>query len=309
MSLKFYIFEILTGIQYVIIMKLLVLLSFLLLSPVIIYSQGVKPSNIYRVTVTSRYVLEDGERTSRFYAVNQEISDSLGRMHTEIDYDWETRYPGNYRWHYYDSMLLVRTDYFVDEQLERRVVFEHDPDSIVTRELHYEPQGEDTVLIKTLEYSYNPEGLPRQVEAFNDNGRRLYRTRISYDDRGTEISRRVRTRRGGKPEDGITRLDRDTEYDSLGMLVSETVQLRMASRDRKEYTRKYQYDESQNITEKLELDDRGNQASRTEYVWQARRNRLQRILYYDAYDNLEKYLAKRYEIYRTTDRRQRVIDY
>ena len=290
-------------------MKLVVLLSFLFLSPVIIYSQGVKPSNVYRVTVTSRYVLEDGERTSTFYAVNQEISDSLGRMHTEIDFDWETRYPNNYRWHYYDSMLLVRTEYFVDEQMDRRVVFEYNADSLVTRELHYKPQDKDTVLVKTLEYSYNSEGLPRQVEALNDNARRLYRTRISYDDRGTEISRRVRTRRGGKPEDGITRLDRDTEYDSLGMLVSETVHLRMASRDRKEYTRKYQYDESQNITEKLELDDRGNQASRTEYVWQARRNRLQRILYYDAYDNLEKYLAKRYEIYRTTDRRQRVIDY
>ncbi len=272
------------------------------------HSQGIKPTNVYRVTVTSRYVLENGERTSTFYAVNQEISDSLGRMHTEIDYDWETRYPNNYRWHFFDSMLHVRTDYFKDEQLDRRVVYHYNSDTTVFRENHYRLQGEDTVLFMTLNYSLNSDGLPEQIEAVNDSGRRLYRIRSRFDDNGIEVRRRVTGRRDN-PDDGVRRLDREAAYDSLGMLLSETVQLRMADRSRRQYNRRYEYDENQNITEILEMDDEGNQVSRTEYVWQPRRNRLQRIISYDAGNNLEKFLGKRYEIYRTTDRRQRVIDY
>ncbi|MFP4367105.1 MAG: hypothetical protein ACLFQA_08425 [Bacteroidales bacterium] len=289
-------------------MKYLFLLAMLVTVNLSIYSQGIKPQNVYRVTVTSRYVVEDGERTSTFYAVNQEIFDSLGRKHTEIDYDWETRYPDNYRWHYYDSMEHVRTDYFINEELDIRKVFERDKEDRISKEKHLMVRDEDTVMVKSLEFSYNSSGLPKQIEALNPSGRRLYRIRSRFDEQGTEIRRRVRGRRG-EPDDGIIRLDREAEYDSLGLLVSETIQLRMTDRNRKEYTRKYKYDEQQNITEKLELDDQGNQVSRTEYVWQASRNRLQRIIYYDADDNLEKYLAKRYEIYHTNDRRQRVIDY
>lgn len=271
-------------------------------------SQGVRPGNVYRVTVTSRYVLEDGELTSQFYAINQEIYDSLGRLHTEVDYDWETHYPNNYRWHFFDSLLLVRTEHYINEQLDRRVVFKYDEDSLVTEEVHYRLSGSDTLLNKRLIYFYDRNGRVVRTDALNSGGRRLYRARYSYDHRGTETRRRVRGRRGDH-EDNIARLDRESEYDSLEMLASETVRLRMSDRSRDQYTRKYRYDEQQNIIGLIELDDKGNQVMRIEYAWQPQRNRLQRIIYFDEKDNIEKYIAKRYEIYRTSDRRQRVIDY
>ncbi len=276
--------------------------------PLLSHSQGIKPSNVHRVTVTSRYVIEDGERTSQFNAVNQEIYDSLGRLHADIDFDWETRYPNNYRWHFYDSMLLVRTEHYIDEKLDRRVIYEYHSDTLVSGEFHYTRQGEDTLLYKVIKYSYNQEGLPESIEALNSSGRRLFRVRSSYDETGTEIRRRVSGRRGG-PEDGISRLDREAEYDSLGFLVYEKVQLRMSDRSRKEYTRRYRYDDRGNLVEKLESDQNGDPVSRIEFGWQRDRNRLAQIRYYDAEGNLEKFLAKRYEIYLTPDRRQRIIDY
>jgi hypothetical protein len=276
--------------------------------PLLSHSQGIKPSNVYRVTVTSRYIIENGERTGQFSAVNQEIYDSLGRLHTDIDFDLETSYPNNYRWHFYDSMLLVRTEFYFNEKLDRRVVYEYNRDTLVSGELHYRRQGEDTQLVKVVNYSYNQEGLPERTGALNSSGRRLYRVRSSFDETGTEIRRRVSGRRGA-PDDGISSLDREAEYDSLGLLVYEKVQLRMSDRSRKEYTRRYQYDNRGNVIEMLEMDQNGDQVSRIEYGWQQDRNRLAQIRYYDAEGKLEKFLAKRYEIYRTPDRRERVIDY
>ena len=83
----------------------------------------------------------------------------------------------------------------------------------------------------------------------------------------------------------------------------------MSDRSRKEYTQLYKYDERGNKIEMVKLDDSGNQVFRTEYVWQQQRERLSQVKYYDENDHIVKWLAKRYEIYHTTDRRQRVIDY
>ena len=272
------------------------------------HSQGIKPQNVYRVTVTSRYVIENGERTDQFYAINQEISDSLGRLHTEIDFDWETRYPNNYRWHYFDSMLLVMTEYYVNEKLDRRVVYEYGAAGNIVSERHYTVHSGDTALLRNLIFSYNSDRLPVRIDAVDSRGRRLYRVRSTYDEGGIETGRRVSGRRG-EPSDGIIRLDRETEYDSRGNLISETVRLRMSNRSRSDYTRRFSYDDQNNVVGVTELDNVGNQTGRVEYLYQQNRNRLSQIKYYDRDDRLEKWLAKRYEIYRTPDRRERIIDY
>jgi hypothetical protein len=254
-------------------------------------SQGTKPQNVYRVVITSQYVLEDGERTGEFFSINQKISDSLGRRHTEIDFNPETRYPGNYRWHYFDNMLKVRTDFFINEKINRRIVYQYNTIGLVSSEMHYGFENNEPVLVRVVEFSYNLSGLPEKAEVFGPSGKRLYRVISSYDRNGSEIRRRVKGRRE-VPDDNIMRLDREPEYDITGMLVSETLRLRMSDRTSSGYTRKYQYDERGNITGKLELDDVGKQVLRTEYVWQQNRDRLTRVIHYDGNDRLERYIAK-----------------
>jgi hypothetical protein len=288
-------------------MQILFIFSLLVSINLVCYSQGIKPRNVYRVTVTSRHLLENGKSTGQQHAVNQEIYDSLGRLHTEIDFNRETLRPENYRWHYYDSMLLVRTEHFVNDQLYQRVIFIYGPGDLVSRELHYRVQDGDTLLFRTVSYTYNSAGLARRIKALNSPGKLLFRVRSSFDANGTETRRRVSGRRG-EPDDGILRLDRATEFESSGLLMSESLKIRMGDRSGKEYSRNFQYDERQNLIGMTEFDDNGKQFRRIEYVWQDDRNRLSQIRYYDANDLLEKHLTKRYEIYRTTDRRQRVID-
>jgi YD repeat-containing protein len=286
-------------------------IGFLLVSiffTTLVFPQGTKPQRVYRVTVTRDNVVKEGELTGQINAVNQEIYDSLGRLHTEIDYDPATSYPNNFRWHYYDSMLLVRSEVFVNERLDRRVAFEYRPDKLVSAEHHFKIDGRDTLLYRTALFSYNSKGLLTKAVFLSDTGRRLFRVRSSFDSHGTELRRRVGGNRG-EPEDGISRLDRIAEYDSPGLMRSETVRLRMTDRSRSLYTVKYKYDESGNMTEQARYDGGGKLQHRTEYEWQQDRNRITLIKLFNGSDKLVKHLTKSYEIYMSTDRRQRIIDY
>jgi hypothetical protein len=288
--------------------KHLVILLLCLLPVVSARPQGRKPQNVYRVNVTSSHLLEGGEQTGSFYVVKQEIFDSLGRLHTEIDFTRETRYPDNYRWHYYDSMQLTGTDVFENEKIVKRIVFEYNDKGLLTGELRYGFRGEEPFLQEAVNYSYDPAGLPHRAVSYGEKGKRLYRIRAGFDESGTEIRRRVAGRRG-EPSDGIARLDRKAEYDARGLLVSETLWIRMSDRNRLEYMKKYRHNEEGEIISVTRLDNLGNQLSRTEYDWQSGRNRLSVIRHYDGNDELTEYFTIRYEIYRSPDRRDRVIDY
>lgn len=289
-------------------MRLIIPLSALFLISLVTYSQSVSPRDVRRVTVTSSYILEDGDRTNRQVAINQEIFDSLGRPHTVIDFDPQTGYPGNYRWLYHDSMLLVRTDHFTDEKLDKREVLEYRADSLIEKRIHYRFVNDEALLHKTVEYTYNSEGLPGTINAYDISGRRLYRVRSSFDEQGTETRRRVSGRRG-EPEDGIIRLDRKPEYDERGFLVSEVVNLRESDRSRSTYQKRYTHDDRELMVEMTMLDGDGNQLKRIEYIYQDTRDRLIFIKTYDQDNRLTEWLEKRYEIYSDGNRRQRIIDY
>jgi len=269
-------------------------------------AQQREPQNIYRVRVQSRYVLEDGQRTRQFYAINQQIQDSLGRIHTEIDYDWETRYPNNYRWHYFEGTTKTKTKYFENEKLVRIEEFDMDTDDRL-RELKITTVAPgDTTLQLRVEYNYNPDGTINQAIGYLPNDRRGYRARYRYDHNGTEISRRVRGRRA-VPPDSIIRLDREPQYDSLDRIIFEKLTTRMADRSVTGKQVAYEYDNKNNVTGEIIHDANGNIRERRIYSYR-RDNRIQRLERFDAEDNLIEYLAWRYEIYRTSDRRHRVLE-
>lgn len=270
-----------------------------------IYAQGEKPQNIYRVTVNSRYVIEDGERTSKYFAIGQLISDSLGRLHTEIDYSWETRYPDNYRWHYFDGLTKVKTDFFIKEKLRYFKVFEYSNELLSTL-LVYTVNNSDTALLVREEYVYDDAGNKTRTTGYNKDGKRSFRSRHKYDEHNTEIERRVRGRRA-VPSDSIMSLKRVVEYDTLGRMASEHLDVQKFNLPQKSTHTTYKYDENNNIVEKVIKDNVSNTTLRKEFVYR-RDNRLQGLRVYDSQDNLIDYQAWRYEIYRTANRTHRVFE-
>ena len=265
-----------------------------------------EPQNIYRVRVQSRYVLEDGKRTSTFYAVNQQIQDSLGRLHTEIDYDWVTQYPNNYRWHYFDGLTKTKTEHFVNERLSRVEEFGRDSEGRITELRIFNASPADTILQVRVIYQLNPDGTIARATGFNSQGKRGFRATYTHDAKGTEIERRVRGKRVAPP-DSIMRLSRVPLYDSLGRMVEEKVTTHRVNGEERFEHYTYTYDDKGNLVSRVSLDRLGNVMERRVYTYR-HDNRVQLLERFDGSGNLLEFTAWRYEIYRTSDRRHRTFE-
>ncbi len=282
------------------------LIALVLAASHVVLGQGVKPQNIYRVTVNSRYVIDNGERTSKFFAIGQLISDSLGRMHTEIDYNWETRYPDNYRWHYFDGMAKVKTDFFVKEKLSHYKVFKYNLNNQLAELLLYRVSNGDTLLAVREVHTYNNLGHRTQSTGYNQQGKRAFRTKYKFDANGSELERRVSGKRA-VPSDSILRLKRVVEYDSLNRVKSELVTTEKFAQPKTSIHTFYKYDDKGNLVEEVTKDQLKGTTYRKEYVYRSDK-RIQGLRLYDSQNNLLDYQAWRYEIYKTTNRTHRVLE-
>lgn len=275
------------------------------LLPIVLLGQATKPQNIYRVTVISQYDIENGKYTSKSYPLHQQIYDSLGRLHTEIDYNIKTNYPSNYRWHYFDGPLKKKTEYYINEKLDRIDEFEH-KDSLIAELRIYKMNNTDTSLMVKVKYDYDSKGLISKTTGYNKSGKKGYRTSHKYEHNGIEIERKVKGKKA-IPPDSILYLSRVLKYDSLNRIVIEkTVVLKQGNQEREQQIQ-YKYDKNSNVVEKRISDNQGNQIRRKEFVYRSD-NRLQRRSIYDENNNLIQFRAWRYEIYKTSNRKTRVLE-
>ena len=270
-----------------------------------IYAQR-EPQNVYRVTVKSRYVLENGQRTKDYFAIGQHIFDSLGRLHTEIDYDWETHYPNNYRWHYFSGKTKTKTDFFEKEKLARIEEYKVNEKGNVKEVSVKTVTPADTSFALKVEYSYNPDGTIQKAVGYNSKGKKGFTCKYMYDARGTEINRKVKGKKA-IPLDSILFLARVPLYDSAGRVAEETLTVEKVGKGKTTIKQKFLYDLNGNITHFQKFDGNGNLVLRKEYTYR-KDNRIQQMKKFDSNDSLIDWLAWRYEIYKTNDRRQRVLE-
>ncbi len=286
---------------------LFIAINLLLLQPNL-FAQNRAPQNIRRVTVTSQYVVENGVRKSESWAVNQEIYDSLGRLHTEIDYDFKDHYPHNYRWHTFDGKLRVKTETFENEKLKQINLYAYNNDSLIVKNTIKKVIPGDTSVFLVLNYTYNALKKPVKIEAKTEKGKMAYKSESKYDIKGTEISRKVRVKKGFSPQDSIINLTAIPAYDSLGRLVSNKIRYTNLKKEAVSKHFVYSYDKTGNLSGIKELNEKGEQIYREERLYKEKGNRLWQISCYDSADKLIKFTAKRYELYRTRDRKRAELE-
>jgi hypothetical protein len=111
------------------------------------------------------------------------------------------------------------------------------------------------------------------------------------------------------PSDSIIKIVSKPSYDSMGRLERNIIKTQGVDKKTIIKDIRYVYDKKNNIVEIKIFDGKGELIGREERIIQPSRNRLSQIKYYDSNGNLAKWVEKRYEIYRTKDRRNREIDY
>jgi hypothetical protein len=283
---------------------LLVLFAYLLL-PSTLKGQAVKPQNIYRVTVNSLYEIENGKNTGKSVPIHQQIYDSLGRLHTEIDYDYKTQYPNNYRWHYFNGQVKMKTEFFHNEKLTSIAQYSY-ADGMLGELLLFSVSDTDTTLAIKESYFYNDIGKKIKAIGYTSKGRKGYQAKFLYDSTGNEIERKVKGKKS-VPADSILYLKRTIEYDSLNRIAAEIITTRKFEQEQISKHILYKYDKENNTVEKLINNSEGEQIKRKEYDYRKdNRIHIQRI--YDANNNLIDFRAWRYEIYKTNDRKRRIYE-
>lgn len=265
--------------------------------------------NIRRITVTNQYVLENGNKTSKFWAVYQEMYDSLGRLHTEINSDFPDHFPHNFIWNTFNGKQVVKKEFFENEKLHLVKEYTYNKDSLISKEIISLIKPSDTTVYLTLTYKYNQLNKPIQIEAKTLNAKIAYTSKSTYDLKGTELTRKVKVLNGFVPFDSIITLNCKPSYDSIGRLIGNQLSIVKAGKRLVTSQLSYKYDKKSNIVETATRNEKGKLIHREERVYEAGRNRLQQIKQYDSNNNLIKWLEKRYEIYRTNDLLIREIDY
>jgi CRISPR/Cas system CSM-associated protein Csm2 small subunit len=227
-------------------------------------------------------------------------------MHTEIDYDWENHYPNNYRWHYFEDKTKVKTDHFIKEKLSHFYVYSYSGDGKLSGLSLYQINGTDTVMVVKEQKTYDATGKLTQTAGFNSLGKRGFKTKYKYDLKGTEIERKV----SGKkvvPSDSIIYLKRIVTYNDKNRFTSENLIIDKFGKPRAFINTLYKYDDKGNLTEEVTSNQLGQTLSRKEYAYRPD-NRIQTMSVFDSSNALVDFRAWRYEIYKTANRSQRVLE-
>ncbi len=278
----------------------------LIICPLLLFGQAREPQNIYRNKVLSRYVVENGVRTAKFFAIAQEISDSLGRLHTEIFYDWETRYPNNYRWHYFDGLTKYKTDFFENEKLAKIEEYKWLANGKLEQLTVKRVKDDVQELIVREVYTYNPNGTIKQATGFGKDGKQGYKATYTFDANGTEILRKVKGKKL-TPADSIMFLQRTPKYNEKGWIIEETIVVDKVGKGRSTTRNTYTYDDNKNVTEHYSYDGSGRLLFRKQFQY-LKDNRLKMINIYNDKNVIVDCLSWRYEIYKSEDRRHRILE-
>lgn len=286
---------------------LLVLFAAVILLPNFLIAQNRPPQDIRRVTVTNQYEIKDGQRTGKSMAINQEIKDSLDRVHTILNRDYTTQRVTSHTWNTFDGKKFVRTDEFVNEQLKYFKLFTYTSDSLIDTQTIYLVNPGDTSFYVKLKYKYKNK-KPVQIDAVDIKGKKAYTSKSVYDVNGTEIKRTVKTKKTFAPLDSIVDRTVIVQYDSIARVASETIKIKYLGGKAETKKFSYGYNKKGLLSSIEEFDLNGNLLYKKVLEYNEKRI-LKFISVYNANNFLIEYYAKRYELYPTRNRRNQIIEY
>lgn len=247
--------------------------------------------DVHSQRIEASYEIVNGKGTGKYFTTTQYLLDSMGRCHTEVDFDRTPRIIA-YRWNTYSGNNKVKVELFVADKKVEVDSFLYGKNNSLLEEIVTFPNNANRLAF-TEKFTYDSQGRVVSIDAKTLKGKRAFRSTYAYDGHGTEIMRKVKIR-GGFPLDSIVALNRVVSYDSLGRIVKEIVAKRLIDNHTLLSTATYQYDAKGNVAEKQLFDAKGELLSRVEYLYR-NDNSLWQKKTYDPKGVLVEWLAWRLE--------------
>lgn len=286
----------------------LVLFTLIFLFSNFLLAQTRPIQDVRRVTVTSKCEIVDGNKTNKYAVFKQNIYDSLGQMHTIVQFSLSTGKVESYIWNTFQNGLLIRTEEYNDDKLIQRTDYSYTTKSLINNETVYRVVGNDTVLHLNLKYTYSSQGKPTKINAKTAQGKKAYILLSAYDNNGHEIKRKVNAKKGFTPKDSILEIKNQPKYNTQGRVESEQVYIKYFAGNITNTIYKYSYDDKGNIVQKTETGINGNLLFTYNYKY----NSKGKVIVVDKLDSSNKMvesLAYRYENYPESDITRREIEY
>ncbi len=254
-----------------------------------VYSQPRQKQDVHSQQIVATYEIVNGKITGNSLTRTQFILDSLGRCHTEIDYNLSSAIT-SYRWITYAGAYKQTVRSFKDDLLVQVDSFVYNnKGDILKRFLSFPSNIERVSYVEKYSYLNN---LPTEIVALTAKNKTVFKTTFKYDSHGSEISRKVKVKTG-VPLDSIVKLSRIVEYDSLGRVAVEKVEKVVGGETHQDRIT-YKYNKKGQVNEKTFLDDGKRILLRIEFLYRDD-NSLWQEKVYDANGILVKMEAWRSE--------------
>jgi len=280
----------------------------LILLPSFLVAQNRPPQNIRRITVTNKYEIIDGKRTSKFKAIKQEFYDSLGQMNSVVYLNYTTGQVESNIWNTYENGVRVLSEEFENGIFKRLIRYSYINKTLIDKEIIFEVVDKDTLQHLTKIFTYNNESRPIRIEEFDKSNKKVSTVKITYGKNGIELKKIVTAKKGFIPRDSIRSIINSPRYDSLGRLESEQISKVYFDNKKDKEINRYLYDNNGKVIQKTIFDITGN----IKTVFKYKYNNSGRVIEQSQLNSNEQYiesLAFRYELYRTPDLRYREIEY
>ncbi len=226
------------------------------------YSQSRSKQDVHSQRIVAIYEIVDGKITGKSFTKTQYVLDTLGRSHTEIDYDLSSAIK-SYRWISYTQNGKLVIQYFSEDKLvEVDSLVHNNKGAMIKKYLSFPSDVNRESYVENYSYKNN---LLNSIVAYTSKSKTVFQSTFKYDSHGTEISRKVKVKRG-LPLDSVVRLTRTVEYDSLGRISNEGTEKVIGGKTHKEWIA-YKYNKRGQVSEKIFLDEGGKLLSRIELLY------------------------------------------
>jgi hypothetical protein len=257
------------------------------------------------VKVINKYVLADGQKTSKYYPIGQEFRDTLNRLLNVINFDDSTHRVTTYSRYFYKGMNRVKEEDYSQNKLQWVITMEYNAGGALVAKTIRHATSKDTAVYLSIAY-INVDGHPVKETGYTAVGKTAYSAKLTYDKAGELILKKVKAK-GIPPIDSVLFLKRVLTYDSLQRIVREDLSEKLVGGE-KRLSYVYTYGKEGFLNETQQFDATGKLFLRKEFIYTIQRKRIQEIKTFDGSGKLLEWRAFRYERYGSQPYNVRVID-